>query len=425
MFDPRVVVRRLRSAILPHPALSGDVLRLATPVTLGMLTFTLLSIVDTAMLGRLGSTPLAAAGVAGVLYFAVVFPISALSVGVQCLVARRFGEDRRALCGQVLNTGLVLCVALGLPLVLAAPWLARLIAPLASNDPQVVDAAAAYLHYRLLGSSFMLFNAAAGGFFAGTGRVRHQLAGSIAITAANILLDYALIFGRAGFPRLEVEGAAIASTIALGVGTLYYAIVLALPDYRARFGTLSRPWFVSAWLRPMIRLSTPILAQRAVSNTSWSLFFAIVARIGTIELAATNVIRSIYHLSIMIAVGLGIASAALVGQNLGANKPERAEQLAWESVKLVTSPWSSSACSSSPCPSPSFASTPPMRLSLASDAFPSCCSGWYRSSPALPSSCLSPCKAPATRATSWGWSSSAWPCICPRCTCSGFAPPSA
>jgi putative MATE family efflux protein len=336
MFDPRVVVRRLRSAILPHPALSGDVLRLATPVTLGMLTFTLLSIVDTAMLGRLGSTPLAAAGVAGVLYFAVVFPISALSVGVQCLVARRFGEDRRALCGQVLNTGLVLCVALGLPLVLAAPWLARLIAPLASNDPQVVDAAAAYLHYRLLGSSFMLFNAAAGGFFAGTGRVRHQLAGSIAITAANILLDYALIFGRAGFPRLEVEGAAIASTIALGVGTLYYAIVLALPDYRARFGTLSRPWFVSAWLRPMIRLSTPILAQRAVSNTSWSLFFAIVARIGTIELAATNVIRSIYHLSIMIAVGLGIASAALVGQNLGANKPERAEQLAWESVKLVT-----------------------------------------------------------------------------------------
>ena len=86
----------------------------------------------------------------------------------------------------------------------------------------------------------------------------------------------------------------------------------------------------------MARLSTPILAQRVLSNGAWSVFFALIARIGTVELAATNVIRSIYHLSIMVAVGMGIASAALIGQNLGAKNPEKAEQLAWESVKLAT-----------------------------------------------------------------------------------------
>ena len=328
--------RRLWSAILPHPTLSKDVLRLATPVTLGMLTFTLLSIVDTAMLGRLGAVPLAAAGVAGVLYFAVVFPISSMSVGTQSLVARRFGEGNEAYCGQILNTGLVLCLALGIPLVLAAPWLARIISPLSSNDPQVIEAGAVYLQYRLLGSPFMLFNFVSSGFFAGIGKTKHQLVGSIFITATNILLDYLLIFGHAGFPKLGIQGAAIASSIALGVGTIYYVIVLMLPGYRSRYGACRRPWFAAKWLRPMVRLSSPILAQRILSNSAWAVFFAVIARIGTVELAATNVIRSIFHLSIMSAVGLGTASAALIGQNLGAKDPEKAEQLAWESVKLTT-----------------------------------------------------------------------------------------
>ncbi|NQT92434.1 MAG: MATE family efflux transporter [Lentisphaerae bacterium] len=336
MSDRRKRFRKLWAAILPCPTLSKDVLRLATPVTLGMLTFTLLSIVDTAMLGRLGAVPLAAAGVAGVLYFAVVFPISSMSVGTQSLVARRFGEGNEAQCGQILNTGLVLCFAFGIPLVIAAPWLARVIAPLSSNDPQVIEAGAVYLQYRLLGSPFMLLNFVSSGFFAGIGKTKHQLVGSIFITATNILLDYLLIFGNAGFPKLGIQGAAIASSIALGVGTVYYMTVLVLPKYKARYSTFRRPWFASQWLRPMVRLSSPILAQRILSNGAWAVFFAIIARIGTIELAATNVIRSIYHLSIMIAVGFGTAAAALIGQNLGAKNPEKAEQMAWESVKLTT-----------------------------------------------------------------------------------------
>jgi MATE family, multidrug efflux pump len=324
------------SILLPHPTLAKDVLRLATPVTLGMLTFTLLSIVDTAMLGRLGALPLAASGVAGVLFFAVVFPLSSMSVGTQTLVARRFGEGNASQCGQILTTGLTVCLILGIPLVIAAPWLARLFAPMSSNDPQVVEAGAIYLHYRFLGAPFMMINSVSGGFFAGIGRTKHQMVGSIIITAVNIVLDYVLIFGHAGFPAMGIQGAAIASSIALGAGTIYYLIVPSLLAYRSRYGVFSRPLFAIKWLRPMVRISSPILAQRVLSNGAWAVFFTLIARIGTIELAATNVMRSIFHLSIMAAVGLGTASAALLGQNLGADKPERAESLAWESVKLAT-----------------------------------------------------------------------------------------
>ena len=114
--------------LFPSAARSREVLRLATPVTLGSLTFTLLTVVDTAMLGRLGAVPLAASGVAGVLFFAATFPLSGLSIGVQTLVARRFGEWVPDRCGEVMNTGSLLAIALGLPFVVAAPWLARLFA---------------------------------------------------------------------------------------------------------------------------------------------------------------------------------------------------------------------------------------------------------------------------------------------------------
>lgn len=324
--------------LFPNISLSREVLRLATPVTLSTLTFTLLTVVDTAMLGRLGAVPLAAAGVAGVLFFTVTFPISGLSIGVQALAARRFGEGKNAQCGQVLNTGVITSLALGIPLVLGAPWLGRIISSLASNDPEVLAAGGVYLHYRLFGAAFMLLNFTARGFFAGIGKTHHQLIGSVLMTAANILLDYVLIFGRAGFPAMGIRGAAIASTIATGIGTLYYIGVLLMPGYRDRFAAFRRPLFSPRWFHPIVRLSAPVFAQRVLSHGAWSIFFLIVARIGTMELAATNVIRSIYNLTIMIGVGFGTAAAALVGQNLGSEKPDRAEQLAWEAVKL--SSWS-------------------------------------------------------------------------------------
>ena len=327
------------SRLLPSAVLSRDVLRLAAPVTLGTLTFTLLTVVDTAMLGRLGAVPLAASGVAGVLFFAITFPLSGVSIGVQTLVARRFGEGAPARCGEVFNTGVLLAIALGTPLVIAAPWIARALAALSSSDPEVLAAGDVYLRYRFLGAVFMMINFTARAFFAAIGRTGHQLVGAALTTAANILFDYLLIFGHAGFPRLGIQGAAIASTIALGVGALYYSSVLAIgSDYRYRFAVLRRPWFSRDWLRPIVRLSIPVVLQRLTSNGAWSIFFLIVARIGTVELAASNVIRSIYHLTIMIGVGLGTAAAALVGQNLGAKEPDRAEALGWEAVRLAT--WS-------------------------------------------------------------------------------------
>ncbi len=305
------------------------------PVVLGMSSLTLLSVVDTIMLGRLGPAPLAASGIAGVLFFAIVYSLSAIRVGVQTLTSRRFGEGRYTECGEVLSAGIALSVLVGIPLIVSAPWIARLASPVFSGDPVVRQLGTVYLHYRLYGTVFMLASAVYQGFFAGIGRTRHQLHASVLITGANIVLDYLLIFGRAGFPRLGIEGAALASTIALGIGTVYWIAVSALGRYRGMFQAVGRGRLGLRWSRPILRLSLPVLAQGGFSHASWFAFFFVVGRIGTNELAATSVIRSIYHLPIMVAVGFGIAASALVGQNLGARRTERAEELTWEAARLA------------------------------------------------------------------------------------------
>ena len=121
-----------------HPAIYRPLLRRAYPVSLGMLSFTLLSVVDTAMLGRLGAAPLAAAGISSVGYFVIAFSMAGIGVGVQTLTSRRYGEGNRVQCGEVLSAGLLLAFIGGVPITAAAPWLARLLSPVFSSDPAVV-----------------------------------------------------------------------------------------------------------------------------------------------------------------------------------------------------------------------------------------------------------------------------------------------
>ena len=300
-----------------------------------MLSITLLSVVDTAMLGRLGATPLAAAGIASVGYFAVVFSLSGIGIGVQTLTSRRFGEQNYPRCGEVLNAGLFLGLIGGVPFVLASGHLAPILASILSKDPQVSTLGSVYLQYRFLGAAFLFLNQVYRGFFNGVGDTKQQMVSAILVTLTNILLDYLLIFGHAGFPKLGVAGAAIASTIATGAGTVYFIGISLSRRYRAQFLPYHQIRRSYTWLRPILSLSLPVIGQRFLSNGSFFVFFSIVSRIGTLELAASNVIRSVLGLSIMPAFGIAIAAATLVGQNLGAKEPESAERFAWEAAKLT------------------------------------------------------------------------------------------
>jgi len=319
----------------PHPVRVRTVIRLAYPVALGMISITFLNVVDTAMLGRLGSTPLAAAGISGVAYFAIVFSIAGIGIGVQTLTARRYGEGEVLQCGQVLNAGLILALIAGIPLVLASGAIASLLSPLLSQQSEVAQLGAIYLRYRFLGSVFLLLNMVYRGFYNGIGDTRQQLMSAIIVTVSNILLDYALIFGNLGAPKMGIAGAAIASSIATALGSAYLIVISLMKRYRITYRLYQHFGHALSRIRPIVRLSLPVMGQRLMSNGSFFIFFSIVGRIGTLELAASNIIRSVLNLSSMPATGIGVAAMTLVGQNLGAKKPDEAEVFAWEAAKLA------------------------------------------------------------------------------------------
>jgi len=319
----------------PHPERVRTVVRLAYPVALGMISITLLNVVDTAMLGRLGSIPLAAAGISGVAYFAVVFSIAGIGIGVQTLTARRFGEGDLRQCGQVLNAGIFLALVTGIPLVLASGAIAHVVSPFLSQQSEVTGLGAVYMRYRFLGSVFLLLNMVYRGFYNGIGDTRQQLVSAIIVTVSNILLDYALIFGNLGSPKMGIAGAAIASTLATAIGSAYFFAISLLRKYRQVYRLYRHFMHALSRVRPIVRLSLPVMGQRLMSNGTFFVFFSIVARIGTMELAASNIIRSVIGLSIMPAIGIGVAAMTLVGQNLGARKPDEAEVFAWDAAKLA------------------------------------------------------------------------------------------
>ena len=319
----------------PHPVRVRTVIRLAYPVALGMISITLLNVVDTAMLGRLGSIPLAAAGISGVAYFAIVFSLAGIGIGVQTLTARRYGEGEVLQCGQVLNAGLILAIIAGIPLVLASGAIASLLSPLLSQQSEVARLGAIYLRYRFLGAVFLLLNMVYRGFYNGVGDTRQLLVSAILVTVSNILLDYALIFGNFGSPKMGIAGAAIASSLATALGSAYFIGISLAKRYRVSYRLYRHFLHAVSRISPIIRLSLPVMGQRLMSNGSFFVFFSIVARIGTLELAASNVIRSVIGLSIMPAIGIGVAAMTLVGQNLGAKKPDEAEVFAWDAAKLA------------------------------------------------------------------------------------------
>ena len=308
--------------------------RLAYPIILGNLSQILLGVVDTAMLGRLSPAALAAAGIGTIAYFLVISTLGALSVGTQALTARRHGERNLVQCGQALDNSLALAFVLGGIFTLLSPWLARSLSPALESGPEMGRLLREYMEYRFYGAAFALCNLAFAGFFNGIGKTKVRMTAAIIRTATNVLLDWLLIFGNLGFPKLGVKGAAIASTLATALAFLFYLGVSLGRGYRPTYRYF-RPANVDlTWVGRIVRLSLPLMLRSLVGMGGYLAFFWIVGRIGTVEVAASNVIRSLLSVSWMFGSSMGVAATTLVGQNMGAGEYEEAESSGWEAVKL-------------------------------------------------------------------------------------------
>ena len=308
------------------------ILTLALPIIGGMASQNVLNLVDTAMVGMLGAASLAAVGMGSFANFMAMAFITGLSAGVQAISSRRVGEGRLGDTACSLNAGLLIALAIAVPWSLLLFVYADRLFPFLVDDPEVVAQGVPYLRARLAGMAAVGMNFAFRGFWNGIGQSRRYLQTLVIMHICNVILNWLLIFGHLGFPALGATGAGIGTAISGFVGTAIY-IYLALRH--ARGSGFLRSFLERKTIVSMLRLSVPAGLQSFFFAAGMTAFFWIIGRIGTAELAASNVLVQLLLVVILPGVGFGLATASLVGQALGRGETDDAVRWGWEVSRLA------------------------------------------------------------------------------------------
>jgi putative MATE family efflux protein len=308
------------------------ILLLGLPIVGGMTSQTLFNLVDTAMVGRLGTDALAAVGVGGFVNFLSVALVMGLSAGVQAMASRRKGEGRDAETAVPLNGGLVLALVLALPAMAVLMAFAGDIYALVNSDPAVIALGVPYFEARLFALLGVGINFAFRGFWNGIGLSMVYLRTLIVMQLANIVLNYGLIFGAFGLPEMGTTGAGVGSAIATYIGAATY---LWMAWRRARPHGFLAAMPNRETMLTMVRLSLPSSLQQVFFAGGLTALFWIVGQVGTAEVAAANVLINLTLVIILPGLALGLAAASLVGQALGAGDAVDAHRWGWDVVKVA------------------------------------------------------------------------------------------
>ncbi len=304
---------------------------LSLPIVSGMLAQNIMSLIDTAMVGRLGNAALASVGIGNFLFLLIASFIMGVSAGVQALVARRIGEGNPDLTGQDLNAGVLIASLVGLGLAIIAYLILPTIYPLVNQDPAVTEKGLAYLRWRIPSMIFLGINIPFRGYWNGISKPRFVLITVVVAMVVNIFCNYLLIFGNLGFPRLETAGAGLGTTIGFFVAMLTN---LGLGLRYARQNGFLHGLPGKKRIQTLINVSLPESIRHFLMFLGLMVFFGIVGLLGTKELAAFNVILNVMLVALLPAMGIGTAALTLVSQALGRKEPQDAKKWGWEVARF-------------------------------------------------------------------------------------------
>ena len=309
-------------------SLNRAILLLAVPMVLEMVLESLFAVVDVFWVGRLGANAVATVGLTESLLSLVFAVAMGLSLSTTAMVARRIGEkdpEGAAVAGvQAIALGLIISVLVGIPCLIFAPRLLELM----GASPEIVRVGSGYTRICLGGSCAVLLLFLNNAIFRGAGDAAIAMRLLWVSNIINLFLDPCLIFGWGPFPRLGVTGAALATFTgrSIGVGYQFYRLLKGTERIRILARQIRLQGRV---MFRLVRVSLTGILQFAIAHTSWIGLVRIVSVFGAAPLAGYTIGIRIVIFVILPSWGLSNAAATLVGQNLGAKRPDRAESAVW------------------------------------------------------------------------------------------------
>ena len=315
------------------------ILGLALPVVAGLSTQMVLSLIDTALVGRLPDAKyeLAAMGIVFYLTWAIISFFSSLSTGTQVLTSRSFGSKNYEESGTILASSMTMAAALGLLTAAVVVTFSRDIAGFFAVDKRVAYLAGQYLFYRFLGVPFFLISVAYRGFFFGIGKTKVFMFAGILSNVLNIILDYTLIFGAFGIRGMGLAGAGFGTSIAAGIETSVYLIVITSKGYREKFGIFKNFRFNRNIGKSLMKISLPVSFESVLTLSGLLIYVSIIGLLGTLQQAASQTVLSALLLSYLPSMGFGVAAQSLVGRKLGEKDIKCARRWGFETSRIATS----------------------------------------------------------------------------------------
>ena len=328
---PVAVTGAWQTAHLVSDSLRGTVLRIALPAVAASLLMTLFSSVDAFWVGtRIGPVGLAAVSTSLFWIWMIVSLAEMVGVGLTAVAARRYGEHRGEAAARLAGDTLVFAVFLGAAVAIAGTYRFHSLFALMNTPRDVTALGSAYLRTYLLGTPLIYGFFAVDAAFRASGDTRTPFVLLLASVAVTLVLDPALMLGWGPFPRLGIAGAAIATITTRGAA---FVMGLAIA-WRRRLIEFGRIQPKAIW--SVCRVGLPTAATGVTFSLIYVFLTRTTTRFGTPALAALGIGHRVESWLFMIGVGFGAATAAIVGQNLGAGRADRAERAGWIATGYCT-----------------------------------------------------------------------------------------
>lgn len=311
-----------------------DILVVAIPLILSTSSWALQHFVDRMFLTWYSPETIAAAMPAGTLNFTIMSLFIGTAGYAGTFIAQYYGAGIYKRIGPAIWQGIYFAIIGGVVHLMLIP-LAKPIFAFVGHDPLVQQNEVIYFQVLCLGAAPGIASSAMAGFFSGRGKTWPIMWVNFSATLVNLTLDYAMIFGRWGFPELGMKGAAIATVISGCFAFILYIVLISRKTYDENYHTLKGIRFSKTLFKRLVHFGLPNGIQFALDMVGFSMFILFMGRLGTINLAATNIAFNINTLAFMPMIGIGISVSMLVGQSLGKNRPDLAQRTTYSGFHLT------------------------------------------------------------------------------------------
>ena len=306
---------------------------LGLPIIAGMLSQSILNLVDAFLVGQLGAASLAGVGIGGYANFVAVSLILGLSSSVQMLVARYPPTASEADKLLPVVGGIIYSIVVAFPISLVFIYFSESFLGFMNSEPAVQDIANNYFDWRTLGMFAVSLQLTCRGWWNGTHQSGHYLKILIATHILNVIVSYALIFGHLGLPRMGAAGAGAGTMIALCFGAFMNLFFI---GHKHGLGHYFLKLSKQVQLSRLIRLSLPHSSQQLMLALSLSCLMWIIGKLGTQDQAIAYLLINISLFLILPAVGFGVASTSLISNALATKDTRLAYQWGWIVISVAT-----------------------------------------------------------------------------------------